>query len=134
MRLRIQADELPVTVLEAIGATANRGLLLVKEVVYRPEEQFVTFLFQRFPIVGKSIFTGTNHSKNPIPCRVTIRNVSACRIEDSADRDQITILFGIGFRSGEVFFSSAEESHGRTCYALSCTVTAVDLEMRDLIC
>ncbi len=132
MKLRIQADELPITVLEAIGATANRGLLRVKDVVYRPEQQLVTFLFRRFPIVGKSIFTGTSHSEIPIPCRVTIRNVAACKIEDAAYCDEITILFGISFRSGEVFLSSAEESRGQACYALNCTVMGIDLEMSDV--
>ena len=131
MRFRIQADELPINVLEAIGAIANKGLLKTKEVMYRSEDQLVTFLFQRFPIVGKSMLTGTSHSDRSVLCRVTIRHVSTCRIEDTGECEQVTILFGIGFKRKEAFLSSAEESGGTTCFSLICTVTGIDLEMVD---
>jgi hypothetical protein len=131
MKYRIKADELPETVLEPLGAIANKGQLRVQDVEYRPQEQLVTFPFHRFPIVGKSTFSGVRHAKRSVPCRATIRNVSACEIEDTQQCKEITIIFGIGFRGKEVFFSSAEESSGTTCYTLSCTVSAIDIEMHD---
>ena len=131
MKYRLKANDLPKNVLEAFGAIANKGLLRVKYVEYRPQEQLVTFPFQRFPIVGKSMFSATRHSNSSVPCRATIRNVSACKIEDTRECEEITIIFGIGFKGNEIFLCSVEENHGTTCYTLSCIVPEIDIEMND---
>jgi hypothetical protein len=131
MKLRIQGNDLPNTLLEAVGAIANKGLLRLQDVMYQEREGVVTFRFQRFPIAGKSVLLGTRHSDTPITSRVTIRNVSSCRIEDTGQCEEITILFGISFKDNEIFLSSAEESSGATCYTLKCSVSGIDIEIVD---
>ncbi len=131
MHFRIQGDELPGNVLDALGAVANKGRLRVKDVEYRPEEHLVMFLFRRFAIVGRSMLTGAVHSDCSTPCRVTIRKVTMCKMEDIGQCAEITMLFGIGYKDDEFFLSSAEESRGTTCYQLSCAVSGIDIEMKD---
>ena len=131
MKARIKADELPENVLEALGAIANKGRLRVQDVEYRPQQQLVTFPFQRLPITGKTIWSGTRHSARPVCCRVTIRGVTACEIEDTRQCEEIMILFGIALRGGKVSLYSAEEVSGKTCYALRCSVSGIDIELTD---
>ena len=57
MNFRIKADNLPNIVLENIGAIADKAILRIKELSYIPEKQQLTFLFNRFPIIGKSFFS-----------------------------------------------------------------------------
>jgi hypothetical protein len=131
MKLRIQGNNLPNTLLEAVGALANKGMLRPQDAMYQEREGVVTFRFQRFPITGKSVLSGTRHSHIPIISKVTIRNMLSCVIEDTAKCDEITILFGIGFKDNEIFLSSAEESSGATCYILKCSVSGIDIEIVD---
>ncbi len=98
MNFRIQADELPETILEAIGALANKASLHIQDVEHNPEEQLVRFPIQRFPITGRSTFAGTCHAKQPVPSKVTIRHVADCKIEDDQQCETITIIFGLGFK------------------------------------
>jgi hypothetical protein len=131
MNIRIQADDLPETVFESIGAILNKGLLRVQDVAHRPTEQLVTFPLQRFPIVGKSVLTGSRHSETPVACTVAIRNVSHFKIEDSKKCQTITILFGLGRKGDELFITSAEEDRGQTCFTMTCTVSKLDMEIKD---
>lgn len=131
MQARIKADELPETVLEAFGAIANHGRLRVREVEYRAQQQLVTFPMQRFAITGTSFWSGTRHSADPVACRVTIRGVTACEIKNTGDCEEIEIIFGIAFPGGEVYLCSAQESRGKTCYALRCRVSGIDIELHD---
>ncbi len=131
MKLRIQGRDLPTTVMEAIGAIANKGLLRPQDGAYEEKERVVAFRFQRFPVVGKALFSGTRHSEVPITSRATIRNVLSCIIEDSGVCQEITILFGISFKENTVLLSSAEENRGTTCFTLECTVSEIDIEMID---
>ncbi len=131
MRLRIQGPELPNTLMEAIGAIANYGLLRPQDVTYDEKDGVVTFRFQRFPILRKALFSGTRHSETPIASRATIRNVLSCIIKDSGRCQEITILFGIRLEGHAVLLSSAEENRGTTCYNLECTVSEIDMEMTD---
>ncbi len=131
MNLRIQADELPDSVLQALGGIANKGRLQVGNVMWSPEERLVTFIFNRFPIAGKSVFTHPVHSESSIPCHATIRNVTGIKIEDTGQCEEITILFGLDFKKNEISLSSAEESRGVTCYQLSCSISGIDIEMID---
>ncbi len=131
MKLRIQGHEIPNTLMEAIGAMANKGLLRPQDVTYQEEEGLVIFRFRRFPILRKAVFTGTRHSDTPISCRVTIHNVLSCIIKDSGNCQEITILFGISFKGNAVLLSSAEENRGTHCYTLECTVSEIDIEIAD---
>ena len=131
MKVRIQANELPNAVQKALGAIANKGLLRPQDVIYQEDERQVTFRFRRFPILRKSMLSRTRQSASLIPSRITIRNVSACRIEDTETCEEITILFGIGMKGDEIFLSSAEERSGTTCYMLRCTVSEIDVEIHD---
>ncbi|MEN6318373.1 MAG: hypothetical protein ABFD82_06415 [Syntrophaceae bacterium] len=131
MKLRIQGNNLPNTLLEAVGALANKGLLRQQDAIYQEREGIVTFRFQRLPIAGKSVLSGTQHSDIPIISKITIRNVLSCGIEDTGQCEVITILFGISFKDNEIFLSSAEERSGVTCYNLKCSVSGIDIEIVD---
>lgn len=131
MKLRIQGPELPNTLMEAIGAIANKGLLRPQDVAYDEKKGVVTFRFQRFPILRKALFSGTRQSETPIASRATIRNVLSCIIKNSGHCQEITILFGISFKGNAVLLSSAEENRGTNCYNLECNVSEIDIEIAD---
>jgi hypothetical protein len=131
MNFRFQADELPETVLKAVGALANKATLRIADVEHRPADQLVTFRIQRLPITGMSFFEGTRHAKTPVSSRITIRNVTDCKIEDDKQCETICIIFGLGFKGHEVFICSAEEDRGNTCFRLTCRASSLDIEIKD---
>ena len=131
MNCRIKGDNLPEPVLESFGAIANKGILRIDQLEYRPEKQIITFPFVRFDIEGKSVLSGTRHKKEPINCNLTIRNVTDYEISDTRELREITILFGLSFKKGDIFLSSAEENKGTPCFELTCKVSEIDIEIND---
>ncbi|MBU1355985.1 MAG: hypothetical protein KJ620_05415 [Candidatus Edwardsbacteria bacterium] len=132
MNLRIHADELPVTVLEAVGFMANHAILRVADVKHDPEARTVTFPLNRFPITGKSIFTGTRHAKTAVRCRVTFRNVVGYKIDQhTKEMETINLIFGFKIKRNEIYLCSAEEDQGVPCFELRCQINFLDIEIKD---
>jgi len=132
MNFRIQADELPVTVLEAVGFMANHGILRVADVKHDAAAHTVSFPLDRLPITGKSLFAVTRHAKKPVRCCVTFRNVTACRIEDRTEgMETIDLIFGFKIAGNEIYFCSSAEDRGRHCYEVTCQVSSLDIEIKD---
>jgi hypothetical protein len=132
MNFRIQADELPVTVLEAVGFLANHALLRVADVSHDPAAGTLSFPLARFPITGKSPFTVTKHARTPVRCRVTFRNVTACKIEDRTEgMETIDLIFGFKIDRKEIYFCSSGEDRGTHCYELTCQISSLDIEIKD---
>jgi len=132
MNFRIQADELPVTVLEAVGFMANHGILRVADLKHDAAAQTVSFPLDRFPITGKSLFAVTRHARNPVRSRITFRNVTACRIEDRTERmGTIELIFGFKLERNEIYFCSSAEDCGTHCYEVTCQVSSLDIEIKD---
>ena len=131
MNCRIKGENLPEFVLESFGAIANKGILRVNQLKYRPEKHIITFPFVRFDIMGKSAFSGTRHKNEPIHCNLTIRNVTDCIISDTRELEEITILFGLSFKEGDIYLRSAEEYKGTPCFECTCKVSEIDIEIND---
>jgi len=131
MKLRIQGNQISDTVVDAVGSITNKGLFRPRDVIYVEQEKFVMFRFQRFPIIGKGLFSDARQADHSVPSTLTIRNVLSCKIENTGQCNEISILFGMKIKDNEVFLSSAEESHGITCYSLHCEILAVDVEIAD---
>jgi hypothetical protein len=131
MNFRITGDNLPVFVIESFGAIANKSLLRVDKLKYLPKKNKITIPFVRFDIIEKSFFSGIRHKKEPIHCNLTIRNVTDCEITNTDELKEITILFGLGFKEGNIFLSSAEENKGNPCFELTCKVSEIDIEYND---
>ncbi len=132
MNLRVKLHEFPETLLEAAGSIANHARLRVGDVRYNSCDHTVSFPLLRFPIVGKSLLRVTRHAKDRVDCRVTIRNVIECRIENHTEGlETIQLIFGLKIQKGEVFLSSAEEDRGIPCYTLSCRISELDIEIQD---
>lgn len=132
MNLRIQADELPVTVLEAVGFMANHGVLRVADVKHDPTERTVSFPLDRLPITGKALFAVTRHARKPVPCRVTLRNITACRIEDRTEgMETVELIFGFKIERNKIYFCSSAEYRGTHCYEVTCEVSSLDIEIKD---
>ena len=131
MNCRIKGDNLPESVLQSFGAIANKGILRIDQLEYRPEKHIITFPFVRFDIEGKSVFSGTRHKNEPTNCNLTIRNVTDCEISNTCELREITILFGLSFKEGDIYLSSAEENKGTPCFELTCKVSEIDIEIND---
>jgi len=135
MNFRIQADDLPVTVLEAVGLVANHARLRVADVENDPGERTVSFPLERYSITGRSLFAQTRHAKTPVRCRVTFRNVIDCEIQDRTEGKGLStvhLLFGFKIEKSEIYLCSAAEHEGRPCYELSCRVSGLDIEFVDV--
>ncbi len=131
MNCRIKGDHLPEFVLESFGTIANKGILRIDQLEYRQGKHIITFPFVRFDIIGKSVFSGTRHKNEPILCNLTIRNVTDCKISDTRELEEVTILLGLGFKEGDIYLSSAEENKGAPCFELTCKVSEIDIEIND---
>ncbi|MBI5805302.1 hypothetical protein HZA73_04570 [candidate division TA06 bacterium] len=132
MNFKIQADELPITVQEAVGFIANHAVLRVADVKYDPVDRTVSFPLDRFPIKGKSIFTGTRHTKNAVRCHVRFRNVIECDINHKDQEMEIVqLIFGFKITQNEIYLCSAEENQGLPCFQLRCQVNSLDIEIKD---
>ncbi len=131
MNCRIKGDNLSEFVLESFGTIANKGILRVDQLEYRPEKHIITFPFVRLDIEGKSVFSGTRQKNEPIHCNLTIRNVIDCAISDTCELEEVTILFGLSFKEGDIYLSSAEENKRTPCFELTCEVSEIDIEIND---
>lgn len=134
MRFRIQADDVPFTVLEAVGLMANHARLRPAEVEHNPGDRTVSFPLERYSITGKSLFAQTRHARTPVRCRVTFRNVFDCEVEDRTEGKELEtvhLLFGFKIERSEIYLCSAAEHRGHPCYELTCRVSGLDMEVVD---
>lgn len=131
MNLRVQGSDLPEGILKEVGSLLGRAILHPSEVNYLTTTGTVSFLLERFPILERSFLGHPRQSKEPVPCRVTIRNVTDCQIDEKKQLQSICILFGVRFREKTIFFSSREKDGGEACYALTCRTSGIDIAIVD---
>ena len=132
MYLRLKDETLLDPVLRDTGYLLNHAEVFIHQTEYNFESKTLSLNINRFPVIKKTAFSRTMHSKEAINCEIVIRNIEECEIENTANElDTVTILFGLQFEEGRIYFCSAQEDQGKPCYSVDCKVSAFDIEIRD---
>ena len=132
MEIRLKGNDIPQTLLAEIGRVADHARLQTDGVRHDTVAATVTISLERLPITGKSLIGTTHHAGAPVRTRVTIRNVTDCRIDRFPEEGRtVTIIFGLKVEQKAVFMCSAEEDKGQPSFSVDCRVSELDLEMKD---
>ena len=132
MYLRLKDKTLSDPILKDTGFLLNHAEVFVEQTKYDLEKKTLFLNLKRFPVIKKTAFSKTKHSKEAINCEVVIRNVDECNIESIAKEfETVTILFGLHFAKDRLYFCSAQEDSGKPCYSVDCRVSEFDIEITD---
>ncbi len=132
MHIKLIDKSLSDPILKEIGLLLNHAEVFIGQTKYDLEKKELLLNINRFPVIKKTVFSKTKHSKEAIKCQVVIRNIEDCKIENIAkELEKITILFGFHFEKDRIYFCSAEEDHGKPCYSIDCKVSEFDIEILD---
>lgn len=132
MYLRLKDKTLFDPVLRDTGYLLNHAEVFIQQTEYDLENKTLSLNINRFPVIKKTAFSKTKHSKEAINCEIVIRNIEECEIENTAhELETVTILFGLHFDEGRIYFCSAQEDHGKPCYSVDCKVSEFDIEIKD---
>ena len=119
-------------ILHDIGDLLNHAQFCAKDAFFNQNENSFFLKINRFQIIKKTFFSKTKHSTEVIQCDVIIRNVEEWNIKNNAEEiDKFTILFGLHFEKGHIYFCSVEEDKGNPCYSFDCKVSEIDIEIID---
>lgn len=132
MYIRLRDKTLSDPVLRDTGFLLNHAEVFIHLTEYNLEKKTLLLKLNRFPIDKKTAFSKTIHSKESVNCELVIRNVEDCKIENTGHEfETVTILFGLHFDEGRIYFCSAQEDHGKPCYSVDCRVSEFDIELTD---
>jgi hypothetical protein len=132
MHIKLIDESLTDPILKEIGLLLNHAEVFIGQTKYDFEKKKLLLNMSRFPVIKKTLFSKTKHSKEAVKCHVVIRNIEDCKIENIVkELEKITILFGFYFEKDRIYFCSAEEYHGKPCYSIDCKVSEFDIEIRD---
>jgi hypothetical protein len=135
MHLRLRGERIPADLLELLAALTDGAQLRHTEVTHDPQSREVRLPITRFPLLKRRrLLPNIRDRRNPISSVVTVRNVVACDIDNSAPADLghvVQLLFGLQVRDRRVYISSAEEDRGHTCFSVTLQLSGLDIEITD---
>jgi hypothetical protein len=140
VHIRFAGDSFSERVKQEIVELTDHSLIQVDTLRYDTEQGLVELLVDRFPVVRQKTrrFWQTKFARDyetKIRSIVLIRNVTSCEIEDHCEayeQGEVTMMLGLGIKSGTVFFISHEEDRGIHSCSMSATVSKLGIEIRDL--
>jgi hypothetical protein len=133
MHLRLKDKTLSDPILKEMGFLLNHAEVFVKQTEYDRKKKTLFLNLNRYPVIKKTGFSKTKHSKEAINCDVVIRKIEECNIENIAQElEAITIIFGLHFENDRIYFCSAQEGRGKPCFSIDCKVSEFDIEITDI--
>jgi hypothetical protein len=121
-----------------ISELTNHARVGIEKIQYDPEKELAIIPLTRYRVVGgrKLLCLGEYQRDNtPIQSSAIIRNIKKAEItraDTCADIQEITLIFGITIKTGEISFGSAEEATGRHCFGATFFGDSLILEIEDI--
>lgn len=134
MYIKLRIDPSDHLTTSYISELTNHARVEMGKIQYEPEKELALIPLTRYRVVSGRRLLGVGdyqRDDSPIQSRAIIRNIKKAEIirsDTCADIQEITLIFGMSIKTGEISFGSAEEAAGRHCFGATffgITVTGV---------